>query len=265
MHLHGMKKALAGTTTVEEVLRVTRIGLAMANFRYKAMTPGGDMVTGTLEAPSQAAAVQQIRSLGHYPISANDAEAGNRRHWLNRELKFRRGPRPRDLAIATQELGMLLDAGLELDRALSILVGLGEIESLRKPFTAVLARVRDGASLADALTASPAFPKLYVSMVRAGEMGGNLEATLGRLAEYLSRDVPPSAEPLWLGPRYPIISACCFARCSGFHLRDLISRLPKFEAAGLFRRGWKVDVLSPPKLSWPSVISSAHGRGHSSR
>ena len=179
----------------------------MANFRYKAMTPGGDMVTGTLEAPSQAAAVQQIRSLGHYPISANDAEAGNWRHWLNRELKFRRGPRPRDLAIATQELGMLLDAGLELDRALSILVGLGEIESLRKPFTAVLARVRDGASLADALTASPAFPKLYVSMVRAGEMGGNLEATLGRLAEYLSR-AAAIREAIGSALVYPIILLC---------------------------------------------------------
>lgn len=179
----------------------------MANFRYKAMTSGGDVVTGTLEAPSQSAAVQQIRSLGHYPISANDAEAESWRHWLNRELKFRRGPRTRDLAIATQELGMLLHAGLELDRALSILVGLGEIESLRQPFTAVLARVRDGATLADALAANPAFPKLYVSMVRAGEMGGNLEATLARLAEYLARSAA-IREAIGSALVYPIILLC---------------------------------------------------------
>ena len=156
----------------------------MANFRYKALTASGAVVTGTLEAPSQAAAVQQIRNLGHYPISAADAQS---KSWLGRELRLRRGPRPRDLAIATQELATLLHAGLDLDRALSILVGLGEIESLRQPLVAVLARVRGGASFADALATEPAFPKLYISMVRAGEMGGNLEATLRRLAEYLTR------------------------------------------------------------------------------
>lgn len=159
----------------------------MTNFRYKALTATGAVVTGTLEAPSQAAAVQQIRNLGHYPISANDADTAGWRGSLGRELRLRRGPRPRDLAIATTELATLLHAGLDLDRALSILVGLGEIESLRQPLQAVLARVRGGASFADALAAENVFPKLYVSMVRAGEMGGNLEVTLSRLAEYLTR------------------------------------------------------------------------------
>ncbi len=167
----------------------------------------GTVVTGMLQAPSQAAAVQQLRSLGHYPISATDAEAQGWRQWFNRELKLRRGPRQRDLAIATQELAMLLHAGLELDRALSILVGLGEIETLREPFTAVLTRVRSGASLGDALAANPAFPKLYVSMVRAGEMGGNLEATLLRLAEYLAR-AAAIRDTVSSALVYPIILLC---------------------------------------------------------
>jgi general secretion pathway protein F len=179
----------------------------MANFRYKALTLGGAVITGTLEAPSQAAAVQQIRSQGHYPISATDAGAHGWRRWIGRELKWRRGPKPRDLAIATQELAMLLHAGLELDRALSILVGLGEIESMRQPLTAVLARVRGGASFADALAADAAFPKLYVSMVRAGEMGGNLEATLLRLAEYLTRAYA-IREAITSALVYPIILLC---------------------------------------------------------
>lgn len=179
----------------------------MANFRYKALTVGGTVITGTLEAPSQAAAVQQIRSQGHYPISATDAGAQGWRGWLSRELKLRRGPKPRDLAIATQELAVLLHAGLELDRALSILIGLGEIESMRQPLTGVLNRVRGGSSFADALAHDANFPKLYVSMVRAGEMGGNLEATLRRLAEYLTRAYA-IREAITSALVYPIILLC---------------------------------------------------------
>lgn len=179
----------------------------MANFRYKALTATGAVVTGMLEAPSQAAAVQQIRNLGHYPISAADADTQGWRHWLGRELPFRRGPRPRDLVVATQELAVLLNAGLELDRALSILVGLGEIESLRQTINSVLARVRSGASFADALSQEPAFSKFYVSMVRAGEMGGNLEAAMRRLAEYLARSYA-IREAIASALVYPIILLC---------------------------------------------------------
>jgi general secretion pathway protein F len=89
--------------------------------------------------------------------------------------------------MATQELSTLLKAGLELDRALGILVGLSDIGALRAPFEGVRNRVRDGMSFADALAGDPAFPKFYVSMVRAGEHGGTLDLTLQRLTDYLSR------------------------------------------------------------------------------
>lgn len=179
----------------------------MANFRYKAMTAAGSVITGTLEAPSHAAAVQKIRGLGHYPISAFDAQAHGWRRWRNRELKFRRKPKTRDLAVATQELATLLNAGLELDRALGILVGLGEIEALRDPFTRVLARVREGTSLSEALAAERAFSRLYVSMVRAGEAGGNLDVTLRRLADYLSR-AAAIREAIASALVYPIVLLC---------------------------------------------------------
>jgi len=179
----------------------------MTSFRYKAMTAGGSVVTGTLEAPSEAAAVQQIRSLGHYPISAANLETAGWRQWLNREIKFSRKPSQRDLAIATQELATLLHAGLELDRALTILLSLGEIERLREPLSAVQQRVRGGSSLADALAAHSAFPKLYVSMVRAGELGGNLEPTLRRLADYLARTAA-IREAIGSALVYPLILLC---------------------------------------------------------
>jgi general secretion pathway protein F len=159
----------------------------MANFRYKAMTAAGAVVTGVLEAASEAAAIQQVRQLGHYPISATDASAAGWREWLNQDILPKRGASQRDLGIVTQELASLLTAGLELDRALQILTGLEETERLRTPLTGVLARLQDGANLADALAADPVFPKFYVNLIRAGEMGGNLDGTLRRLADYLAR------------------------------------------------------------------------------
>ncbi len=159
----------------------------MPSFRYKAMTASGTLLTGEMEAASPAGVAAQLRSLGHYPIAAEDGGRGDWWASLARELLRPRRAAQRDLAVATQELATLLHAGLPLDRALEMLVGLGETQRLRRPLEAVLERVRGGAALADALAADRAFPRLYVSMVRAGEMGANLEGTLQRLADYLAK------------------------------------------------------------------------------
>ncbi|HEY1630518.1 MAG TPA: type II secretion system F family protein [Rhizomicrobium sp.] len=159
----------------------------MTNFRYKAMTSAGAVVTGTLDAPSQAAVIQQLRGQGHYPISAVPAESQEGLLAQLKAIRFGGRISPRALSTVTQELAALVGAGLELDRALGILVKLSNIGALREPLQNVRARVRDGASLADAMAAENVFPKFYVSMVRAGELGGSLDVTLRRLADYLAR------------------------------------------------------------------------------
>ncbi len=159
----------------------------MATFRYKALTDEGTPISGLLEAASQAAAIQQIHNMGHYPISATDVGTAGWRIGHLQALLPRRGVAQRDLAIATQELAMLLQSGLPLDRALSVLIGLGEATRLRQSLAAAQKRVREGVGLAEALAADPVFPKVYVSMVKAGELGGNLAPTLSRLADYLAK------------------------------------------------------------------------------
>ncbi len=159
----------------------------MTNFRYKAMTSAGAVVSGTLDAPSQAAVIQQLRGQGHYPISAEPADGGESLWARIKEMRLSSSVSSRVLSNVTQELSALIGAGLELDRALGILVKLSNIGVLREPLLAIRARVRDGASLADAMAAEPVFPKFYVSMVRAGELGGSLDVTLRRLADYLTR------------------------------------------------------------------------------
>src|SRR4029453_14431665 len=98
-----------------------------------------------------------------------------------------RSVRGRDLVAFTQELATLVEAGLPLDRALAILGELTPSARLGAVAGALLAAGRGGTSLGDALAQhSPRpFSRLYVNMVRAGEKGGVLDATLKRLAEYL--------------------------------------------------------------------------------
>lgn len=162
----------------------------MAQFQYKAMTGSGAVVRGVLDASSQDQVVRQLRMRGLYPLDASEHGSGGLRGLLSKGLSFgKRRVTTRGIAMATQELATLLKAGLELDRALGILIGLSDIGALRVPFEGVRNRVRDGMSFADALSADPAFPKFYVSMVRAGEHGGTLDVTLQRLSDYLSRTI----------------------------------------------------------------------------
>ena len=160
----------------------------MASFRYKAMTQKGAILTGVLEAPSATAVVQQLRGQGHYPISTAPAASGSLLTRLQVALQSRK-PSLSALRTATTELAALLEAGLELDRALSLLCRLSDIGGLNAPFERVRNRVRDGATFADALAREDAFPQFYVSMIRAGEYGGTLAPTLQRMADYLARTV----------------------------------------------------------------------------
>src|SRR2546422_8338120 len=102
-------------------------------------------------------------------------------------LSPNRRVRPRELLAFTQQLATLFEAGLPLDRALTILEELAPTARLKSIVTDLLHSVRGGSSLSDALSRHHPrpFSRLYVNMVRAGEKGGVLEVTLRRLAEVL--------------------------------------------------------------------------------
>ena len=210
----------------------------MPIFRYKAMSQSGTILNGSVEAASQAAAIQHIRGLGHLPISAADATMDGWWAWLNRDILPQRKASQRDLGIITQELATLLHAGLPLERSLEILSGLDDTQDMKKPLVGVLARVRSGASLADALAADVTFPKLYVSMVRAGEMGGNVEATLRRLADYLTK-AHAIRESITSALVYPVI---LLATAGMSIIVILLYVLPQFEP--LFRNAGKTLPLA---------------------
>ena len=202
----------------------------MAIFRYRAVTAAGAIATGMVDATSQSDAIAQIRSLGHLPLAAAQVSGGRWRALL----PTRRAGRvtAASIAFATQELAALLGAGLTLDRALAILMELEETRPLREHITAVLASVRDGTSLADAFETTGAFSKSYVTMVRAGEHGGNLESTLKRLSDYLAR-ASAVREAIVSAMIYPIVLLCTAGLSVVFVLMFVLPQFaPLFEQSG---------------------------------
>ncbi len=159
----------------------------MAMYRYKAVTTAGEIVEGQFDVASNDEAVAKIQDAGNIPLEIRETAEGAggssfgslfRRSVMNsaQVLQF------------TQQMATLLGAGLPLDRALQIVLELPEAEKARRVIERVRDTVRGGAPLSDGLEAEPSvFSKLYVNMVRAGEVGGSLDGTLARLASYLER------------------------------------------------------------------------------
>src|SRR5665213_2392376 len=104
----------------------------MVSFRYRAISSAGLAVKGTVDAASSAAVIQHLRVQGFYPVSLSASGAGG---WMSAiaELRLEAKPSLRGLATITQEVAALLGAGLELDRALGILIKLANIGALRQP------------------------------------------------------------------------------------------------------------------------------------
>jgi len=159
----------------------------MTLFRYRAITGAGEPLRGQMEAASVEEVISHLQDQGHTPLEAQPADATDGGAGV--AALFTRGPFSGDqLAQFTHQLATLLGAGQPLDRALGILLDLPESERARKLIERVRERVRGGNTLSSALDEEHGvFPRLYVSLVRAGEAGGSLEETLHRLADYLER------------------------------------------------------------------------------
>jgi general secretion pathway protein F len=158
----------------------------MPLFEYKAVSPTGETVQGTMEAGSLDRVVAKLQEGGNIPLQAREAGKGG--FGLSNLQLGRRGMSTREVGEFTQQLATLLGAGLPLDRSLQVLLDLAESSRVKRTVADIRDRVREGGSLSEALEAQHgAFSRLYINMVRAGEIGGTLDQTLDRLTEYLGR------------------------------------------------------------------------------
>lgn len=162
---------------------------ATAQFNYQVRDRSGKLVSGQLEADSQGAVAQKLRSMGYAPVSIEKVEEST----LNKELRIPGfGPKVKlkDLAIFSRQFATMISSGLSLIRALTILAEQTENKELSRVVDDVRTQVESGQSLSNALAEhEKVFPKLYVAMVRAGETAGMLDSVLIRIAETLEKDV----------------------------------------------------------------------------
>jgi general secretion pathway protein F len=159
----------------------------MPVFEYKALTTAGKTVQGLREAESPKTLRSVLRREGVFLTEVLGEKAAAAQ--AKREVSVRRWVvgrvSPQDLAIATRQLAVLVNAGIPLVEALGALVEQVEHEKLKRVVSDVKQRVNEGASLADALGGHPRiFSTLFVNMIRAGEHSGALDVVLYRLAEF---------------------------------------------------------------------------------
>lgn len=161
----------------------------MPEFRFTAVTAAGQTQQGVMEADDEAAVIARVQRQGSIPLRVQPA--ARRRSLtglLSMELGGGRALTRQEMTNATRELSIMLAAGQDLDRALRFLIETAPNQRMAGLMRQLRDTVRDGAPLATALAQHPrSFPQLYVGLVRAGEAGGTLAATLEHLAALLER------------------------------------------------------------------------------
>ncbi len=183
----------------------------MPTYLYRATDSSGQVINGSLDAEGEKGVVAELHQMGLIPIriTLSKGNGGRLNIDVSRQiLSVFKGVSNRDVMVFTQNLATLLQSGLPVDRALSILIDAAEKEKMKEVVGDILKTVQGGGYLSDALAKhSKAFSRFYVNMVRAGEAGGVLESVLGRLGEFLetSQDLKDYVKSAMV---YPIFLVC---------------------------------------------------------
>src|ERR1700681_3782703 len=152
----------------------------MATFTYTARAFNGDLRTATIDASSRDDVIAQLRKQ-RLSVVKIDQDAAK---------KVGRGAiKTRDVVIFTRQFSTMINSGLPLVQALTILAEQTDNKALAEVTKKVVFDVESGNTVADALGKHPkAFSDLYVNMVAAGEAGGILDTILMRLATFMEKN-----------------------------------------------------------------------------
>jgi len=165
----------------------------MATYFYQATDPSGQIIEGDIEASDYRVAVQKVRNLNYFPIKVTQEKPDTSfiEKWkvpTSQAFSFSKIS-SYELMNFTRQLATLVSAKLTLDKGLTITTQLTEKEKTRETFQDIQKRVHAGSNFADSLATYPdVFSKMYINMVRAGEMGGVLDVVLTRLADFLENN-----------------------------------------------------------------------------
>jgi type IV pilus assembly protein PilC len=222
----------------------------MPRYTYVALDSRGQESTGLVDASSTNEAIGQLRQAGYFPtnvfeegkapagrdgkaakaarkVKTPKAAAAPRAKGKGIVLFEKKTVKPRTLMIFTRQLATLIDSGLPLLRALTVLQKQERDKVLQKTITSLSDSVQGGSTFSEGLAQHPKiFNDLYVNMVRAGELGGVLELVLTRLAEFQEK-AQKIKNKVVAAMVYPVIVMFLAVGILAFLLVFIV---PKFEA-----------------------------------
>lgn len=179
----------------------------MPTYSYTALDQGGSEKSGAIEAQSESDAISKIREKGMFPTEVVEGGASKKKKktkspagteaasggggGMNMELRlpaFMSRVKPKQLMVFTRQLATLVNAGLPLLRCMQVLKRQEKTPALVRALDDISESIQSGSTFADALTSHPrVFNRLYINMVKAGEVGGVLDVVLNRLAEFMEK------------------------------------------------------------------------------
>lgn len=158
----------------------------MPTYEYIAIAPDGKKMKGTLTAESPFAARRQLRNRSIHPSSIVEVTASTERTLA--VLSFLSRPKKRQIIETTKQLAILLNSGIKLTEALSVMTLQTTDPRFRNVLTEVRDRVITGESFADTLKDyGDYFDVIFVSMIRVGEVTGNLGSCLATLSAFMEK------------------------------------------------------------------------------
>ena len=151
----------------------------MAQYQYAAQNMEGRVLRGRMEAVNENALQQQLKEQGLYLIKVKNVS----------EAKEQRKLSSRQIAEFCREMSALLSSGVSIVRGLEIIADEeGVPESVKSIYREMLAELKRGTSLSEAMEMRRCFPELMLGMIRSGEGSGNIDEVMDRLALHYERD-----------------------------------------------------------------------------
>ncbi len=196
----------------------------MNHFKYAAKSPEGKHLEGTISATTKADALAQLRSKNLVLLSLSESGkgAGRSARWSLGGGKVKKTARKGELVIFTRQLSTMVGAGLSLLESLEVLGHQAESPGMKACCESMVADLRAGSDLSNSMENCPkVFSHLYINMVKAGEVSGQMDVILARLADYQEESEALSRE-IKLAMTYPVISMILVVAITAFLMMGVV-------------------------------------------
>jgi type IV pilus assembly protein PilC len=193
-------------------------------FKYSAKDTSGEMVKGTMKAASQTEVVSKLRKQQLTPVNVKQAGGlfGIAGAAKGKRAAKKSSRRKGEVEEFTRQLSTMLGAGIPMLEALEILADQAESPGFQFCLDSVVNEIRGGADLSKALSSHPkVFSDIYVSMIKAGEVSGQIDVILTRLAEYLEAAAHLRSE-IKSAMTYPVVSLFLVVSIASFLMIGIV-------------------------------------------